>query len=191
MAVADAPKLTLVSGPANSGKSLWAESLAIHSGRPVLYVATGPQRPDDDRWQERIRRHRQRRPQQWGCLEVGLALPSAIAGIDSGCIGLVDSLGTWVATGLDLNDQTWQQHTDVLHTTVQRALSPLILVAEETAWGVVPPTAVGLLFRDRLAALIQQLMPLCDAAWLVLHGRALDLLSLSTPIDATVRLDPP
>lgn len=191
MAVAEAPRLTLVSGPANSGKSLWAESLAIQSGRPVLYVATGPQRPNDARWQERIRRHRQRRPQQWGCLEVDLALPTAIAGIDSGSIGLIDSLGTWVAGGLDLDEQAWQQQAHDLHSTLRKAVAPLILVAEETAWGVVPPTAVGLLFRDRLAGLIQQLMPLCDAAWLVLHGRALDLLSLSQPIDATVPLDPP
>ena len=49
---------------------------------------------------------------------------------------------------------------------------------EETGWGVVPPTRVGGLFRDRLGALAQQLDRVADAAWLVLQGRALDLHAL-------------
>jgi len=43
---------------------------------------------------------------------------------------------------------------------------------------VVPSTAVGGVFRDRLGALQQRLMPHCNAAWLVVSGRALDLLRL-------------
>ena len=50
-----------------------------------------------------------------------------------------------------------------------------MLVIEETGWGVVPPTRIGGLFRDRLGALAQQLDRAADAAWLVLQGRALDL----------------
>jgi adenosylcobinamide kinase/adenosylcobinamide-phosphate guanylyltransferase len=56
---------------------------------------------------------------------------------------------------------------------------PVVLVVEETGWGVVPPTAIGGLFRDRLGALHQQLMRHAGAAWLVLGGRALDLMQFS------------
>ena len=50
-----------------------------------------------------------------------------------------------------------------------------MVVIEETGWGVVPPTRIGGLFRDRLGALAQDLDRIADAAWLVVQGRALDL----------------
>ena len=58
----------------------------------------------------------------------------------------------------------------------------MIIVAEETGWGVVTSTEAGGLFRERLGSLTQRLMPRCDAAWLVLHGRAIDLLRNSVPV---------
>lgn len=175
-------RCTLVTGPASSGKSLWAETLALRSRLPVVYLATGPQRPDDAAWQERLRRHRQRRPSHWRCQEVGLDLVAALARAEAGTLVLVDSLGTWVAAGLDLDESAWFAQCSALSDVVRRAAAELVLVGEETAWGVVPPTAVGGRFRQRLGSLLQQLMPACDAAWLVLHGRALNLLGLSEPV---------
>ena len=58
----------------------------------------------------------------------------------------------------------------------------MILVSEQTGWGVVPPTAIGGLFRDRLGSLEQQLAPLCSAIWLVIAGRALNLTSLGMAV---------
>ena len=43
--------LELITGPARSGKSRWAELRAGRSGRQVHYLATGPQLPDDPAWQ--------------------------------------------------------------------------------------------------------------------------------------------
>lgn len=182
MVAADPSGLTLVTGPASSGKSRWAEHLASDSGLPVLYLATGPQRRDDADWQSRIERHRARRPHHWSCLEVGFGLAAALRSAPAETLVLVDSLGTWVAAGLELDERLWLQQVSGLEAALQHHSAPLILVGEETAWGVVPPTRIGHLFRQRLAALMQQLMPRCDAAWLVLHGRALDLLSLSQPL---------
>ena len=62
----------------------------------------------------------------------------------------------------------------------------MILVSEETGWGVVPSTAVGGRFRQRLGELMQQLMPACDSAWLVLHGRAIDLLACSAVVPSAL-----
>ena len=50
-----------------------------------------------------------------------------------------------------------------------------VLVIEETGWGVVPPTRIGGLFRDRLGALAQCLQTQADQSWLVLQGRAINL----------------
>ena len=185
--VAEADRITLVSGPASSGKSLWAERLAIGSGLQVCYLATGPQLPGDAAWQARLLAHRQRRPSHWLCREVSLALPQALLNLEHGQLALVDSLGTWVASGLDAAVASWEHHCQGLEAALHAVQGPVILVAEETGWGVVPSTAAGGLFRERLGALTQRLMPCCDAAWLVLHGRAIDLLRHSEPVVEAAR----
>jgi adenosylcobinamide kinase/adenosylcobinamide-phosphate guanylyltransferase len=182
MVVGELQHLTLVTGPASSGKSLFAEQLVAAANTPVTYMATGPQRPDDPDWQCRLRRHRERRPPSWQCLEVGQDLSAALRQCSAGRIVLVDSLGTWVAGALALDGPAWQACCQDLMDSIVRSPVPLVLVGEEAGWGVVPATAIGGLFRQRLGQLLQDLMPCCDGAWLVLHGRALNLLAISQSI---------
>ena len=58
-------QIILVTGPARSGKSEWAEDLARQTDQPVIYVATAIALPDDLEWLTRIEKHRQRRPVEW------------------------------------------------------------------------------------------------------------------------------
>ncbi len=176
------PRLTLVSGPSRGGKSRWAEHLAGASGLAVIYLATGPCLPDDEAWQERLRRHRLRRPPAWGCREVGGELAAELGRLLDGQLGLVDSLGTWVAAHLELEEPDWRHRCDELLGAIGACPAPLVVVCEETGWGVVPATAAGSRFRDRLGAMQQTLQAHSEAAWLVLQGRALDLLALSQPV---------
>jgi len=113
---------------------------------------------------------------------VGFALADAIRSCRPGDLALVDSLGTWVAAGLELENPAWHSASEELLMALEQAGAPLILVGEETGWGVVPPTQSGGLFRDRLGLLLQQTMSCCDAAWLVLHGRAIELLANSRAV---------
>jgi len=170
------PRLTLVSGPARSGKSRWAEHLAQRSGLAVVYIATGPLLPEDPAWQARLALHRSRRPPEWRSLEVEGCLAGALSDLSDGELALVDSLGTWVAAHLDHEREAWQGLCDELLQAMQRCGCPLLLVCEETGWGVVPATATGGRFRDRLGRLQQRLAAHADASWLVLQGRAIDLL---------------
>ncbi|MCX5957972.1 MAG: bifunctional adenosylcobinamide kinase/adenosylcobinamide-phosphate guanylyltransferase [Cyanobacteria bacterium] len=184
MAVVDStpPRFTLISGPAGSGKSRWAEHLAASSGLDVIYVATGPILEDDFSWQERLRRHRDRRPPEWHLWEVGGDLSPALARLVSGQLALIDSLGTWVAAHLEADHAEWSGCCQALLEQVRNGEGRLLMVGEECGWGVVPPTAVGGRFRERLADLQQRLAAEADASWLVIHGRALDLMSLSLPV---------
>ena len=43
-------KIILVTGPARSGKSEWAENLALESGKKVVYIATANENPHDLEW---------------------------------------------------------------------------------------------------------------------------------------------
>lgn len=176
------PRLTLVSGPSRGGKSRWAEHVAGSSGLAVVYLATGPSLPDDEAWQERLRRHRRRRPPAWGCLEVGGELAAGLGRLQPGQLGLVDSLGTWVAAHLELEAPDWGLRCEELVGAIGACPAPLVVVCEETGWGVVPATAAGSRFRDRLGTMQQVLQACSDAAWLVLQGRAIDLLALSQPV---------
>jgi adenosylcobinamide kinase/adenosylcobinamide-phosphate guanylyltransferase len=151
----------------------------------VVVLATGPDLPDDPSWQQRLQRHRQRRPASWHTMEVGGDLSAALLSLGDDPLVLVDSLGTWVAAHLESEGPLWQERMATLVETLRRTTYPVVLVSEETGWGVVPTTAVGGRFRDRLGELQQLLSPHCDAAWLVLQGRALDLAKLAQAIPAT------
>lgn len=174
----DAGCLILVSGPARSGKSRWAEFL-LKDHPDVTYVATAAARSDDQDWQKRLALHRQRRPDHWGIAECGGELIECISQIEAGQSVLIDSLGGFVAHHLDLDPEAWSRLCDRLLAALSISSCTFVLVIEETGWGVVPPTRIGGLFRDRLGALAQHLDRIADKAWLVLQGRALDLHSLS------------
>ena len=173
--------LILVSGPSRGGKSRWAESLLTNDPF-VIYVATGMKRDDDSAWVERLRIHRERRPSHWSLLEPGPDLIQSLQTIEPRQSVLVDSLGGFVATHLDMDGPAWTKHSDDLITTLAHLSSKCVVVIEETGWGVVPATQIGGLFRDRLGQIAQQLDQIADLSWLVLQGRAVDLCAISHPV---------
>ena len=166
--------LVLVSGPSRGGKSRWAEHLvAQHS--PVSYVATSDSRPEDNAWQERILLHRERRPSNWEIIESGADLSMALNTIPTNHTVLVDALGAFTAWHLEASPADWLQLEEDLFKSLQARQRPVVMVIEETGWGVVPATAIGGRFRDRQGRLAQQLETIASASWLVVQGRALDL----------------
>ena len=167
-------RLILVSGPARSGKSRWAEHL-LQNHPAVTYIATAATRPGDLDWQNRLQAHRDRRPTHWSVAESEGALVEHLEMLPPGQSVLIDSLGGFVAHHLELDSTAWSQLCEQLIASLLSSHCTCVLVIEETGWGVVPPTRIGGLFRDRLGALAQQLDRAADAAWLVLQGRALDL----------------
>jgi adenosylcobinamide kinase / adenosylcobinamide-phosphate guanylyltransferase len=169
------PMLTLILGPSGGGKSRWAEHLALHSARPVIYLATGPCLSSDVAWQRKLASHRARRPASWLCLEVEGELAGGIARMESTQVCLVDSLGTWVAAWLDQDRDGWEGRCEQLLEQIRSAPGPLLVVAEEVGWSVVPATAEGMRFQQRLTTLLQRLQPLAARTWLVVANRALDL----------------
>lgn len=175
----------LVTGPSRSGKSEWAEHLAQGSGQRVIYVATAQRSPDDAEWQARIATHAQRRPPDWITREEPIALAASLASATAQDCWLVDSLGTWVANTLDQPDPQWQHTQAELLHVLQQCPSTVILVAEETGWGVVPAYPLGRAFRDRLGTLTRQVGAWADRAYLVVAGYAIDLKAQGTAVPAS------
>lgn len=174
----------LVTGPSRSGKSEWAECLAAASAAPVIYIATAISTPEDPEWQARIAEHQARRPSHWQLWESPIALAETLEQLPADHCGLVDSLGTWVANTLGQDAAEWHTTVQKLSTAIEACPATLILVAEETGWGIVPAYASGRRFRDRLGQLCCQLQPLMTEVYLVAAGFALPLHQLGIPLPA-------
>ncbi|UBF28409.1 bifunctional adenosylcobinamide kinase/adenosylcobinamide-phosphate guanylyltransferase [Kovacikia minuta CCNUW1] len=176
-------QLTLVTGPSRSGKSEWAETLAVRSGKAVIYVATAQMSQTDPEWQARIERHQQRRPPEWQTLHVPVELVATIQRAPANHCLLIDSLGTWLANLLDQQDTLWEATVQDLLRTLRQSSSRIILVAEEVGWGLVPPYPSGRTFRDRLGDLTRQIGAIAHPVYLVTAGYVLNLSTLGVPLD--------
>ncbi|GFE71652.1 bifunctional adenosylcobinamide kinase/adenosylcobinamide-phosphate guanylyltransferase [Chroococcus sp. FPU101] len=175
-------QIILITGPARSGKSEWAEFLAKKMNQPVTYVATAQRDPNDLEWQVRINQHQIRRPDDWKTVEVPFDLVSLLAlTVSSDCL-LIDSLGTWVANFLEQDELSWQTIQNDLLLTLQQISSKVIFVAEETGWGIVPSYASGRLFRDRLGTLTRKISIIAHSVYLVTGGYVLNLSELGQPL---------
>jgi adenosylcobinamide kinase / adenosylcobinamide-phosphate guanylyltransferase len=171
-------QLILVTGAARCGKSEWAETLAIESCKAVTYIATATIDPTDREWQARILRHQQRRPTTWHSVSEIENLAFTISQFQiSDCL-LIDSLGTWVANSLEQSDSKWEKLATELLGELTTNLATIILVSEETGWGVVPAYPSGRLFRDRLGMLSRQIGSIASTVYLVTGGHVLNLSEL-------------
>lgn len=175
-------RLILVTGAARSGKSEWAEALAKATDNQVIYVATALVDPTDREWVKRIEQHQQRRPADWTTVQAPIDLAATIMGSPPLCCLLVDSLGTWVANLLEQQEEIWEKTLQELIDSLQQAQADIIIVAEETGWGVVPAYAAGRLFRDRTGNAVRRIGSLADSVYLVTGGYALDLSVLGFPL---------
>ena len=60
-------KIVLITGGARSGKSTYAEEVAKKANSGVLYIATSI--PFDDEMKDRVKKHKERRPDTWHTFE--------------------------------------------------------------------------------------------------------------------------
>jgi nicotinate-nucleotide--dimethylbenzimidazole phosphoribosyltransferase len=182
--------LTVVLGGTRSGKSSRAEVRARAIGGPVVYVATGA--PTDPEMAERVRIHRERRPDAWTTVET-VDVVAALADVDDAAVVLVDDLEGWLvdrmtAHGLwadadvePLGDAGLGAHAAIVAeargwaSVADRRAGDTILVAGQTGWGPTPPSASTRRWLDLHGDVLQVLLGLCDHAELVVGGRALPL----------------
>ncbi|NJR69253.1 MAG: bifunctional adenosylcobinamide kinase/adenosylcobinamide-phosphate guanylyltransferase [Synechococcales cyanobacterium CRU_2_2] len=185
---AQAGQIILVTGPARSGKSEWAEQLAEgarQSGtRTVIYVATARPMPEDAEWTARLAAHRRRRPGHWQLEEVPEDLTALLDRASADQCLLIDSLGSWLANAIEWEEDLWRSQVQTFRSALDRCPALVILVAEETGWGVVPAYALGRRFRDRLGQLTRDLGQQADAVYLAVAGYVLPLHGLGDRLDA-------
>ncbi len=191
------PRLILIVGGARSGKSAFAERLAIKSGRSVAFIATAT--AGDEEMRERIARHRAARPTAWRTIEEPLDLTGAVLQASKlADVLLLDCVTLWLnnlfaqTTGhhereegqyaaSTLFDETALQEVEKL-LTAARSLEPgktLLIVTNEVGLGIVPAYPLGRLYRDTLGYLNQRLAQAADRVYLMVAGMGIDLKRLN------------
>ena len=180
-----ASMLSLALGGVRSGKSEFAEGLAGDNGGPVLYVATGV--ATDPEMEERIRRHREARPEHWTTLEepVRLAerLREALSAPDAPSVVLLDSLDVWMANVMEEQREASKAEvetyalgrlSDTLEVMRESGVDA-ILVSSEVGLSLVPPNPLGRRFQDLLGLVNQKAAAAADRVYLVVAGIPLEV----------------
>lgn len=177
----------LILGGVRSGKSQLAEQAALASGLAVTYIATslpsgdlsadnsrtGDSRTDNE-MQQRIRKHRQRRPDDWALLEVPYALADCLQQQASAehCL-LVDCLTAWLTNLLCADDEArLTKEVNALLDVLPSLPGDIIFVSNETSMGIVPMGELTRRFCDEAGLLHQALARHCERVVLSVAGLA-------------------
>jgi adenosylcobinamide kinase/adenosylcobinamide-phosphate guanylyltransferase len=164
-----------------SGKSRFAERLALERGGDVIYVATARHDPSDSEWAERIAHHAARRPPEWLLVETAAEASPSLEEVCRNAAAastlIVDSFGTWLGAQMLPGVDVAQLEARALATVdvLLQSRAHAIVVGDEVGWGVVPDYPSGRIFRDVLGRAQQRLAAGSLAAYLVVAGFALDL----------------
>ena len=177
---------TLVLGGARSGKSAYAERLAIESGKEVVYIATAT--AGDDEMAARIKHHRGSRPAEWTTVEEPLALGNQLLRWSSpDRLILVDCLTLWLSNLLFSSGETYpevgeitlpalfHEQQDMLASALTKCTSDVVLVSNEVGMGIMPFGAISRCFVDEQGRLNQAMAAICDRAVFVAAGLPLVL----------------
>ena len=166
---------TLILGGARSGKSRLAETrlLAAAAGRAPLYIATA--QPLDAEMDARIAAHRaQRAGAGWHMQEAPLAPADVLNRTPPGTPVLIDCLTLWLSNHLLAGSDLPGEGARLARAIAARS-APLIAVANEVGWGIVPENALARRFRDEAGRLNQQLAAQAGRVILVAAGLPLVL----------------
>lgn len=164
----------LVLGGARSGKTAFAERLALRSGSRPLYLAMTETLDDEIRG--RVESHRATRAGRFSTREEPLLLSRAIleAGQEHDAV-LVDCLTLWITNLLMANEDVATAVSELCATLMEFRSAKVILVSHEVGLGIVPENAMARTFRDLAGSTHQRLAEICDDVYFVAAGLPLTM----------------
>ncbi|TET67464.1 MAG: bifunctional adenosylcobinamide kinase/adenosylcobinamide-phosphate guanylyltransferase, partial [Dehalococcoidia bacterium] len=167
---------------ARSGKSHYAQELALKLSQPVLFVATAE--AGDEEMRQRIEEHRKARPSTWSTLEVTTHVGSQIRQrvgktptVIVDCITLLvnnifrqysDPTGELIDA--PLIEKEVVAEIGELVDCINQVKAGFIIVSNEVGLGLVPANRMSRLYRDLLGKANQILAQQVDEVYLMVAG---------------------
>lgn len=172
----------LVTGGARSGKSHFAQELALKWNKPVLFVATAE--AGDEEMRRRIEEHQKNRPLDWDTLEATTDIGRRISQrMGRAQVVVVDCITLLVNNMFGQHDEQTAPSVDAslmenrlvaeiggLIECMNHTEASFILVTNEVGLGLVPANQLGRLYRDLLGRANQMLARAVDEVYLMVAG---------------------
>lgn len=163
-------RIILITGGQRSGKSTYAEQLALRLSPNPVYVATA--HIWDEEFRQRVLMHQERRGPQWTNIEEELYLSNHQV---EGRVVLVDCLTLWSTNFFFLGgeEQPVQQTVDAVCAEFERFVqqdATFIFVTNEIGLGGTSPNDVQRHFTDVLGWVNQHVAAAADEVVLMVSG---------------------
>lgn len=186
-------RIIFCTGGARSGKSEFAETLALSMEGQKGYIATG--QAYDEEMKYRIHLHQERRKKSWNNYEIPYAMNAEIQKVLDECsVVLVDCLTMWT-TNLVLQDGEFTSQEDInnrerlILSEVQAVLDTIrlyrgndekivIFVTNEIGLGIVPENQLARIFRDIMGRVNRMVATEADEAYMTISGITIDIKAL-------------
>ena len=187
--------IILCSGGARSGKSEFAEQLALSLKGRKAYVATG--QAFDDEMKDRIKKHQLRRGKEWITFEIPLHLHENWERIKNvSDVILIDCLTMFTSNHVfahgDINTQEDANRIESIILKELRLLlqeinnsnnKTVIFVTNEIGLGIVPENKLARYFRDITGRVNREVASAANKMYLTISGVAIELKSQEVHIN--------
>lgn len=187
--------IILCSGGARSGKSEFAEQLALSLKGRKAYVATG--QAFDDEMKDRIKKHKLRRGKEWITFEIPLHLHENWEQIKNvSDVILIDCLTMFTSNHVfahgDINTQEDANRIESIILEELRLLleeinnsndKTVIFVTNEIGLGIVPENKLARYFRDITGRVNREVASAANKMYLTISGVTIELKSQEVHIN--------
>ena len=187
--------IILCSGGARSGKSEFAEQLALSLKGRKAYVATG--QAFDDEMKDRIKKHQLRRGKEWITFEIPLYLHKNWEQIKNvSDVILIDCLSMFTSNHIfahgDINTQEDSNRIESIILEELRLLlqeinnsndKTVIFVTNEIGLGIVPENKLARYFRDITGRVNREVASAANKMYLTISGVTIELKSQEVHIN--------
>ena len=187
--------IILCSGGARSGKSEFAEQLALSLKGRKAYVATG--QAFDDEMKDRIKKHQLRRGKEWITFEIPLHLHKNWEQIKNvSDVILIDCLTMFTSNHIfahgDINTQEDANRIESIILKELRLLlqeinnsndKTVIFVTNEIGLGIVPENKLARYFRDITGRVNREVPSAANKMYLTISGVTIELKSQEVHIN--------
>lgn len=172
--------MILVTGGARSGKSSFGESL-LKDKKEVLYIATSI--PFDEEMKDRVKKHRESRPNHWHTLEGYKDLGNSIRTLNQQYDGIILDCITIMITNLIF--ENFDEEVEIDYKGIEEKImgemkamvlafkelnSEVVLITNEVGCGIVPETRLSREFRDIAGRVNQYLAREAEEVYFAVSG---------------------